>query len=361
MAAALMAQTNDTHLARDQREAQALAPKLPSDKFTVTLPVLMEYAEVQDEQELPLLWHQWANCTKCQEFNVLKDVLDTYARSPEAFTATVPIVTPKLVQDLLAFTFVGDSADDIKMGLHPFVVTDGATEHRQANLELSRLYGFLNSSETGIMLADLEGLKAKEVRSIPLTYWELEKTLGMFGNLLGVVLGTQHTLTHTYWDLLNLLNSGLRDDIHFLLEYKGYVKPTHIWRSLQLTCYNWFSHKRARLQSPPPDFATIIHNITLQVYVLPHLPPALYHLAYPKQPKQTPLGSTASTQSTTAGYLTHGTPTAAAGDASVVSGLTQNTTRTRTFQANINPDNNLQQLLPSNVRLKTLMGMDAPP
>lgn len=97
MAAALMAQTNDTHLARDQHEAQALGPKLPSDKFMVTLPVLMEYAEVQDEQELPLLWHQWANCTKRQEFNVLKDVLDTYARSPEAFTATVLIVTPKLV------------------------------------------------------------------------------------------------------------------------------------------------------------------------------------------------------------------------------------------------------------------------
>lgn len=165
------------------------------------------------------------------------------------------------------------------MGLHPFVVTDGATEHRQANLELSRLYGFLNSSETGIMLADLEVLKAKEVRSVPLTYWELEKTLGMFGNLLGVVLGTQHTLTRTYQDLWNLLNSGLCDDIHFLLEYKGYVKPMHILRSLQLTCYNWFSHKRTRLQPPPPDFAAIIRNIALQVYVLPHLPPALYHLA----------------------------------------------------------------------------------
>jgi hypothetical protein len=62
------------------------------------------------------------------------------------------------------------------------------------------------------MLADLEYLHAKEVRSIPLTYWELEKTLGMFGNLLGVILGNQHVLTRTYCDLWVLLSSGLRDD-----------------------------------------------------------------------------------------------------------------------------------------------------
>jgi hypothetical protein len=362
MAVALMAQTNDARVARDQREAQALEPKLPSDKFTVTLPVLMEYTEVRDERELPLLWHQWANCTKKQEFNVLKDVLDTYARSPEAFSATVPIVTPKLVQDLISFTFVGDSADDIKTGLHPFVITDGSSEHRQANLELSRLYGFLNSSETGVMLADLEALRAKEVRSVPLTYWELEKTMGMFGNLLGVVLGNQHPLTTTYRDLWNLLRSGLRDDLHFIVEYKGYIKPTHILRSVQLHCYSWFNHKRARLQPPLPDFAAIVRNITLQVYVLPHLPPALYQLAYPKQPKLTLTGSTTSTQHTAVTSVTHATPPAASlGDASVVSGLTQNTTRSRTFQANLNPDQSLQQLLPSNVRLKHVMGSDAPP
>ena len=363
MAVALMAQTNDNRLARDQKEAQATEPKLPSDKFTVTLPVLMEYAEIADERDLPLLWHQWANCTKRQEFNVLKDVMDTYARSPGAFSPTVPIASPKIVQDLLSFTFVGDSADDIKTGLHPFIITDGSTEHRQTNLELSRLYGFLNSSETGVMLADLETLRAKEVRSVPLTYWELEKTLGMFGNLLGVILGNQHVLTRTYRDLWTLLSSGLRDDIHFILEYKGYVKPTHILRSIQLVCYNWFTHKRARLQPPPPDFASIIRNITMQVYVLPHLPPTLYQLAYPKPIKPALPGSALSVHTIATG---HSTTTGShhlnlPGDTSVMSGLTQNTARTRTFQTNLTPDANLQQLLPANVRLKTLMGTDPPP
>lgn len=170
-----MAQTNDNHIARDQHEADANEPKLPSAKFTVTLPVLLEYLEVADKRHLPTLWHQWANSAKRQEFQVLKEVLDAYSRDQEAFSSSVPVLSAKLVQDLLAFAFVGDSADDLKTGLHPFAIANGSAEHRQANLEVAQLYGLLHNSDTGIMLADLEALKAKEVRSIPLSYWELKK------------------------------------------------------------------------------------------------------------------------------------------------------------------------------------------
>jgi hypothetical protein len=95
----------------------------------------------------------------------------------------------RLVQDLLSFTFVGDTLDDIKTGIQPFVIADILAEHCQANLEVSRLYGLLNSGDQALMLPDLESLKAKEVGSIPLTYFELEHNLGMFGNLLGIALG----------------------------------------------------------------------------------------------------------------------------------------------------------------------------
>jgi hypothetical protein len=286
--------------------------------------VLMEYLDIQDERNLPLLWHQWANCAKRQEFQVLKEVLS---------------------------------------GLHPFVITDGSAEHWQANLEVSRLYGLLNNSDVGIMLADLEALKAKEVRSVPLTYWELEKSLGMFGNLLAVVLGSQHVLITAFRQFWTLLRSGLRDELQFIIECKGHVKPTHILRSIQLTCYAWFTHKRAQLQPPTPDFVCIARNITLQVYVLPHLPPTLYHLAYPKQPKPLGLASFPGSATVATASSSMGATTTAG---TVVSGLTANTTTTRnttrgTFQLNSSPDTFLQQLLPPNTRLKDIMGTDAPP
>jgi hypothetical protein len=129
MASAVVNQTNDQRLARKTKTAEANQPVLPSAKFKNTLPILMEFTQVNDEMELPPLWHQWANSTKRQEFSILWELLENYSRSPEAFYFLAPVVSAKLVQDLLTFTFLGDSQDDIKTGLQPFVVADGSEEH----------------------------------------------------------------------------------------------------------------------------------------------------------------------------------------------------------------------------------------
>jgi hypothetical protein len=157
IATALIVQTNDSRIARDQKIARDAAPKLPSDRFPVTLPVLMEYLQVGDEADL-----------------LLRDILDAFARSTDAFSSALPVVTAGLVQDLLAFNFIGMSSEDIKTGLHPFIIADGNSEHRQTNTEVARLYGLLNAGEATCSLADLEALTAKEVCSVPLAYWELE-------------------------------------------------------------------------------------------------------------------------------------------------------------------------------------------
>jgi hypothetical protein len=195
MAVAVTQQTNDTRVAREQKLAAAEEPKLPSDKFTITLNILQEYLEIADERNLPSLWHQWANCSKRQELLVLSELLSAYARGPDAFSVAVPIPSSKLVQDLLSFVFVGDSPDDIKAGIHPFVIAEGSAEHRQADLEVARLYGLLNSGDQSIMLSDLEQLKSKEIKALPMNYFELERNLGMFGNFLGTILGSGHALT----------------------------------------------------------------------------------------------------------------------------------------------------------------------
>jgi hypothetical protein len=78
MANAVVLQRNDQRLARETKGNEALEPILPSAKFRNTLPFLMDFLQVQDEMDLPPLWHQWANALKGQEFSVLRDLLDNY-------------------------------------------------------------------------------------------------------------------------------------------------------------------------------------------------------------------------------------------------------------------------------------------
>jgi hypothetical protein len=128
-------------------------------------------------------------------------------------------------------------------------------------------------------------IEAKEVWSVPLTYWELEKTIGAFGNLMAVVLGVTHPLTLAYTNMWKMLTSGMREELHAAINYRGYVKPTHVLHSIQLICHQWFSHKHACLNPPNPDFVSNLNQILLQVYILPRLLSALYQLAYPRQQK----------------------------------------------------------------------------
>jgi hypothetical protein len=371
MASAIIHQTNDSRHARELKAARDLDPKLPSEKFAVTLPVLLEYLQTADERDLPELWHKWANGKKREEFQILRDTLEAFSRSPLALSTAIPVVSAKLVQDLLHFNFVGDSSDDIKTGFHPFIINDGNAEQRLANLEVARLYGYLQAGELAVSLQDLEALQAKEIRSVPLTYWELEKTLGAFGNLMGVVLGLTHPLMVAYTHMWKILNSGMRDELHAAIDHRGYVKPTHVLRSIQLGCYQWFSHKRARLTPPTPDFAIILNQILLQVYILPRLPATLYQLAYPRQQK--PLHD-----ALVPGLITPGSASGSSSDVSTITGLASatgggskggsrstlppgSTTGRGAFVSNLAPLVSLTTLDRPNVKLRDLIANTAPP
>jgi hypothetical protein len=229
MAVAITQNTNDNRHAREEKAARQAEPKLPSDHFTVTIGILQNYLQVQDEEQLPPLWHRWANGTKRQDFNVLTEILQAYARGAEAFSPCAPIASAKLVQDLLNFNFVSETTDDVKTGIQPFIIADASSEHRQANLELARQYGMLAAGDHSLLLRDLESLQAKEVQSLPLTYFELERNLGMFGNLLGAVLGSAHTLTTMYRAFWTLLSKSYRQEIQHTLWTTRSILNLHIF------------------------------------------------------------------------------------------------------------------------------------
>jgi hypothetical protein len=197
----------------------------------------------------------------------------------------------------------------------------------------------------------------------------------MFGNLLGVVLGCTHPITQAYRAFWNLLSQGFRLEIQQIIDVKAYVKPAHVLRSVQLVCYSWFLQKRNKVTPPTLEFASILYNMTLNTYIIPHLPSALYRLAYPKSSavSDTPslIGSSVS------GSTISSSSGSATGSASVISGLTLHSAHNQptntdtnsgqgrrskgTFQANLAPDHALHRLIDSGVRLRDLIGNTAPP
>ncbi len=371
MAAAVTQNTNDNRLARNEKELKEQEPKLPSFKFKITIGILLNYLLVADEIDLPDLWHQWANCTKRQELQILNELIYNYSRSANKFSTDTPVISPKLVQDLLSFTFMAESTDDIKTGLQPFAVADGNAEHRRANLELSQMYSLLASGETALMYSDLELLKSKESLSIPLTYFELDRNLGMFGNLLGVVLGDAHPLTTAYRAFWVLLNQTFRSDIQQIIDVKNNgIRPAHILRSIHLLCHNWFRQRKQTLTPPNPDFASIIHNLCNDAYIIPYLPPSIHRLAFPRAPPTlidppslagtaTSSNSNSSSNSSTVSGLT--VYSGGSATAPQTPGTPGTGRGTRSFQVNLAPDSTLHQLLPAGVKLRDLIGGDAPP
>jgi hypothetical protein len=191
----------------------------------------------------------------------------------------------------------------------------------------------------------------------------------MFSNLASVLLGSEHPLMIAYRQMWALMQSQLKADLHTALEYRAYVKSAHLLRSIQMVFYAWFTHRRARLTPPNPDFATTLQHIIMQTYILPTLPPKLYYMVYPKktQTSQNSLPGSVST-SVSASSASTSTFSGGASVTSAVSGLTSiseqgatPTARRGARIANLSPIPSIVDLVPSATKLKDLIGTTNPP
>jgi hypothetical protein len=91
------AQVNEAHTARLVRELERDQPTSPSTKFDMLLPSLLNYLEVQTEQQLPKFWFHLAAAKKKQEFATVRDCLEAYARGPTAFGPLAPITIVQFI------------------------------------------------------------------------------------------------------------------------------------------------------------------------------------------------------------------------------------------------------------------------
>jgi len=362
MANAVASQAAEAHTARLAKELEKERPTMPSTKYGVLFPTLQLLLNITDEANLPELWFSLAAAPKKQEFSVVRDALDSFSRSPQAFINTAPIPTPKLISDLNTITFVADHPDDLKSGIQPFIVMDGSEEHRSAAQELARNYSLLSEGEFGLQYSDLAHLKLpKELRAHPTTFFELEKSLGLFGNLLQVVLGAGHPLTVHYRLFWEAFQRQYRNQLHFEIDSRRIIKPVHILRNLQLICYHWFQAQRSHSSPSTPQFLDILTRISLSTYYNPALPSAMYQLIAPKQPKTLIIDSNKSNHDDDANTASTGLSTLTPGSTLLSGGGRSTTSRSGTFIKNPNVDTSLQGLLPSGIKINDLVGSDAAP
>ncbi len=150
-------------------------------------------------------------------------------------------------------------------------------------MELAKVQSSLFQSDLGFTLSDLDALQKRELKAVPLCFSDLEQTLGLFGNLLAVVLGDNHILTQAFRQFWNLL-STIRDDVRDQVDIQLSVRPTHLLRSMQLGTHAWFTSRRLNIQPSPPNFVDILHRLQLASYQLPGLPGIYHELTYSLKP-----------------------------------------------------------------------------
>lgn len=370
-ATAVTTQTIEDRNHRLARELERDAPTTPANKFGMLLDSLLNLLNVQEEAQLPEFWFQFAAAKKKQEFGILREALESYSRSDQAFVSLAPIATPKLHSDLSTVTFVADHYDDLKTGIQPFMVMDGSEEYRASALELSRSFGMLFERDLGVLFTDLAHFKVpKELRAFPVNYFDLEQNLGIFGNLVGTILGEAHPITRNYRVFWTALTKQYRQRLRQLVDGpRCTIKPVHLLRNVQLVCHDWFEAKRALGNPETPNFVSILRTISLGAYTPPQLPLPLYQLVNPRTPNPNPSSnltpgppSLAGTSARSGSITTDDASTAGTSVISGLTGATGLTTALRsTLVVNESPDPNLLTLIPFNRRIKDLMGNTAPP
>ena len=89
----------------------------------------MGFCEVGDEDLLPRLWKELAKTMKKNDLTVIQDQIIKYPVGPAKFIQATPIVLLQLAQDLVTFMFHAHSSDNVKTGLHPFIIVDRTEAH----------------------------------------------------------------------------------------------------------------------------------------------------------------------------------------------------------------------------------------
>ena len=235
----------------------------------------MRYTLVTDEQQLPALYFDLAKASKHERRMVIQQALSTHCNSVTAFSTQPLIVNLGLAKCIQEFDFVALDPDILTLGLQPFMLNLGNSEQRAKSLEIAKQYDALEGGAIRVSLHDLKDLTANEIKHVPVSFMETDLTLGGFGDLLAVTLGSTHVL-YTAFQSFWREWSRARPFLSNLNDVTRQVKPVHIMRRIQLELFYWFESKRQDLTPRAVDFTLLLHELHMATFTPPALPANLF-------------------------------------------------------------------------------------
>ena len=149
--------------------------KRPSECWAGTADILMRLCQVTDEDDLPGLWHDWANSKEKLRRQVLQERL---RRTATTMKLPCPIATDALVAVLFELAFASVHDGTLEKGLQPFLTVCLGESTAAEQMALNEASDLLKAGASS--LADVLNVKAAGKVTVPVRDSQMMRTLRGF-------------------------------------------------------------------------------------------------------------------------------------------------------------------------------------
>ena len=225
-------------LARIQRAAEEPQAKLPSAVFgRQPMDKLCCLCQVDDEAQLPALWHELANCPTRSRVSVTQQAFETVLGNLP-FTV---IATVALVGKLNNVALGTHDSNDLSQGIGPFqfglITPDRATQIAY----FAQMYYQLQGGGAHATLADTQTLEAPDKALVATDLHMVRESFGGLGIALAAILGVNHPVVRALSNLLGDLDQNFRELRPQLVDEPRL--PVLFQRYVQVQLFQWFKQQ----------------------------------------------------------------------------------------------------------------------
>jgi hypothetical protein len=237
--------------------------KNPSEVWKGKIDVLLRLTQRVAEDDLPQLWHAWANCRKEERRAVLQE---QFRRMSRDLSLPEPVATVELTSMLYTLSFGASFEDKLEHGVQPFAVTYLSQKSVAEQRELIDMHELLREGSPSVKAASKISMPKKESQML--------RTMRAFGVVLAVALGASSELYKAYKrDVIDSYDV-IQPKLEALAELHP-LEPVYAqvlrWLQLRLQEY-WTEVEVAVGRVDPPNFKMLFEAIRYKQWLRPEIP-----------------------------------------------------------------------------------------